>query len=447
VKISETATAQVSNDLPKVNRSRPKASPGRLIFMGSLLDEATTLRWALALAAEFERHGAAHMHLRIASMERPVSGLRRMAAQASETILLVKPEDAAYLRCRLFERSHHASFIPVICAGDEPLGNLPGWLRRYQPIIVRGNEDAGVRAVTRRVLKCRVGLALSAGSAKGLAHIGVIQVLEEHGIEIDAVAGVSMGAYVGACWCYGHNGEALEALAATIKTRKDVLSLTDPVFPPRRGFIRGLKARERVAESIKHVSFDELVRPLHLVLTDLDTLGATIISEGDVASAVHASLAIPGICEPVTLNGRRYTDGGTSDPLPVTVLEDLGIERIIAVNTQPSLTDLEALAMDQGKPDAKRWAGALKASGMFLNKQLNYFANGNLLDTVMRGLQAAQVRLIETSGRRADVFIHAYPIGTRWYAFDAYAAAIETGRSAALAQLQALKNLQCHRAS
>jgi hypothetical protein len=129
------------------------------------------------------------------------------------------------------------------------------------------------------------------------------------------------------------------------------------------------------------------------------------------------------------------------------VLEDLGIERIIAVNTQPSLTDLEALAMDQGKPDAKRWAGALKASGMFLNKQLNYFANGNLLDTVMRGLQAAQVRLIETSGRRADVFIHAYPIGTRWYAFDAYAAAIETGRPAALAQLQALKNLQCHRAS
>ncbi len=429
----------------------------KLIFFGSLLDDESTCRWTLDLASELEKRTGERQNLcqanrpfdatmptvLMASLSQPTSGLRRLARRTDAIVVLLPPEDQAYFRCRLFEQDLGRPIIPIVCRDDRASQTMPRWLTAHQPIRVRQGDDPGlgVRALARRLLRQRVGLALSAGSAKGLAHIGVIQVLEEQGIEIDAVAGVSMGAYVGACWCHGHDGKTLEALAATIRTRKDLLTLTDPVFPPRQGFIRGAKAKNRLAKSITNTSFDKLVRPFHVVLTDLETLGSTTISHGDVASAVHASLAIPGICEPVTLDDRLYTDGGASDPLPVDVLEDLGLDRIIAVNTQPSLADLEALSMTQGHPGATRWAGVLKATGSFFNQQLNFFAQGNLLDTVMRGLQAAQVRLAAASAERADVYIHAYPTGTPWYAFDAYATAIETGRTAALEQLPAIQTL------
>src|SRR5690606_18433250 len=91
----------------------------------------------------------------------------------------------------------------------------------------------------------RIGLALSSGGAKGLAHVGVIQVLEENGIKIDAVAGTSMGAYVGGLWASGLNGSELEGLAASMAGRRELWELVDPAVP-RRGFIGGRKVLQRL---------------------------------------------------------------------------------------------------------------------------------------------------------------------------------------------------------
>ncbi len=384
------------------------------------------------------RFGTTIMALPLSSSS---NGLHQLLAQADDAVVLMPPTEAALLQARFLFREAPRSYIPVIVGRPQSQGNRwPSWLRRRLPIHGIGN-DSQARSVSRRLLKCRVGLALSAGSAKGLAHIGVIQVLEENGIEVDLVTGVSMGAYVAACWCAGHNGASLEALAATMSDRLEVLKLADAVFPPRRGFIRGRKVKRRLRRSINNATFGDLHRPLRVVATDLETLGATVIDEGDVASAVHASLAIPGICTPVNWGNRLHTDGGACCPLPVEVLEDLGVERIIAVNTQPSLEDLTLLAMDQGRPRKPLWMDMLRSGGRILNRHLNYFAKGNLLDTVMRGLQAAQVRMAESAGKRADVYLHAYPTGARWFAFDAYAEAIAAGRQAAEAQLAALKAL------
>jgi len=103
----------------------------------------------------------------------------------------------------------------------------------------------------------KIGLALSSGAAKGLAHIGVIQVLEENGIYVDAISGASMGAYVGSLYAMGLNGRELEALAADIDSKKRMLDLVDPIFPPRRGFIHGNRIKHRLMKSLGERTFSE----------------------------------------------------------------------------------------------------------------------------------------------------------------------------------------------
>src|SRR5207248_1957839 len=129
-----------------------------------------------------------------------------------------------------------------------------------------------VNSMAREIAGCRIGLALSSGGAKGLAHIGVIQVLEENGIEIDMVAGSSMGAYTGAVWAFGHDGEACEKIARELETRWGLIQLAHPVFPPRQGFLRTGRAIRRLRRMIGDSHFSDLKIPLRIVATYLDTL-------------------------------------------------------------------------------------------------------------------------------------------------------------------------------
>ncbi|MEZ5303155.1 MAG: patatin-like phospholipase family protein [Verrucomicrobiales bacterium] len=133
-------------------------------------------------------------------------------------------------------------------------------------------------------------------------------------------------------------------------------------LPPRVGFLRGEKIRERLRKSIDDAAFSDLARPLHVVATDLNTLERAVFSRGKVAETVHASLAMPGVCAPVALGGVRYTDGATSSPLPVDVLEEMGVERIIAVSVLPSLADLARLEQERGDPRIRR-LGASSGAG------------------------------------------------------------------------------------
>ena len=176
-----------------------------------------------------------------------------------------------------------------------------------------------------------------------------------------------------------------------------------------------------------------------MVATELETLQTRVFESGPVADAVHASMAMPGICVPVVIDRISYTDGAVSEPLPVSVLENLGIERIIAVSTLPTLDDIKACRLTDGQNIEVRWWKRLLG---LINRHINYFAKGNVLDTLMRGLQGSQIRLAEASARRADVFIQAYPCDARWYQFNHHAKYIAEGRQAALAKLEELKRLQ-----
>jgi hypothetical protein len=223
---------------------------------------------------------------------------------------------------------------------DRVQGFIHGCPTPAEAIEVGGWRDrdfnADIRRLAREVTHRRVGLALSSGGARSLAHIGVIQVLEENGIEVDAIAGCSMGSYVGAVWAFGNDGETMERLAREVEHRWGLLELIDPFILPRQGFLRGEKVKRRLKQSIGDVHFSELVRPLRIVATNLGSLEATVFSTGEVATAVHASSAIPGACVPVKVGEEMYVDGGISDPLPVDVLQEMGIEKIIAVNTIPT---------------------------------------------------------------------------------------------------------------
>lgn len=300
-----------------------------------------------------------------------------------------------------------------------------------------GNFALHTKRLAREIGRCRIGLALSSGASKGLSHIGVIQVLEENGIEIDCVAGSSMGAYVGCVWAHGHDGTGCEKIARELETRWAALHLAHPTFPPRSGFLKTGRVIKRLRRSIGEAEFSDMAIPLRVVATHLDTLERAVFSTGDVARAVEASIAIPGICVPVTIDGETYIDGGVADPLPVDVLREMGIERIIAVNTIPTPERMRQV-MEMEREEGNRHRFSI---GAFLNRHLNYFANGNVADVMLRALHGAQTRVAEQACSAADVVLRPWTVDVRWYDFTNPRKYIALGRREAEQHLEELKAL------
>ena len=292
--------------------------------------------------------------------------------------------------------------------------------------------------LAREIGSCRIGLALSSGAAKGLAHVGVIQILEENGIEVDAIAGSSIGSYVGACWARGYNGREMEALSMRYNRRAGLLDMIDPSFPPRRGVIRGKKVQRRLRRILENATFDELSYPLRISAVDLATLEPTIFSEGDVASAVAASCSIPGICVPCKRNGHDYIDGGMANPLPIDALQEMGIENIIAVSTIMTAESARKCAVRARHAKRNTMTARILRS---LNRHINYFSNGNVFDTLMRSIETAQIRMLEREALNADVLIQPLACNASWHDFTNPQKYIALGRESAKAKLPELKNL------
>jgi len=302
---------------------------------------------------------------------------------------------------------------------------------------------ADLRRLAREIGGCLVGLALSSGAAKGFAHVGVIQVLEENGIEVDVVAGASMGAYVGALWTHGFDGCELERLSRELEGAWAFWSLIDPAFPPRRGFLRGFAVKKRLMRSIAGARFGDLVRPLRVVAANLATLERVVFSSGEVATAVHASTAVPGICVPVTIDGETYTDGGIVDPLPVDVLREMGVARVIGVNVIPTPDRIRRAIQAELQ---QRRHNETSGLGLFrrvlpLNRQVNYFARGNLLEILMRSVHGAQIRMAEASCQMADLVLRPEIYDDRWLDYRHPGKFIALGREVAERHLGEIKSL------
>jgi len=167
------------------------------------------------------------------------------------------------------------------------------------------------------VKKPRIGLALGAGAARGLAHIGVLQVIKEENIPVDLVAGSSIGSVFGALFACGHDFQRLERLAYELR-QKQFIDLS----VPRMGLLRGNKVEEMLRLLTQNKNFDQLDIPLYVVAVDLVSGEKVIINEGNVAKALRASIAIPGIFQPVGTDGRVLVDGAVMDRVPINVVRE-----------------------------------------------------------------------------------------------------------------------------
>jgi len=175
----------------------------------------------------------------------------------------------------------------------------------------------------------RIGLALGGGAARGFAHIGVIQVLEEAGIKPDLVAGTSAGSLVAALHASGRNGSQLQRMAETM----DEATFTDWTLPLfSRGMLRGDALARYVQQQVGGRRIEDLFMPLGILATDLQSGQGVLFERGDVATAVRASSAVPALFQPVRISGRDYVDGGLVAPVPVRQARQMGAELVIAVD-------------------------------------------------------------------------------------------------------------------
>lgn len=173
----------------------------------------------------------------------------------------------------------------------------------------------------------KVGVALSGGTAKSVAHIGVIKALEENNIRVDFLSGTSGGSIVAAFYAAGKSVRELEELAEDLSWR-DLASLTIP----KLGLLSGDKIRKFIISKIGNVEFKDLKIPTVVVAADLTTGGEMLFKEGEVAIACQASSSIPEIYTPVVVNGHAIVDGGLIEYLPIRALEGFGEMFRIGVN-------------------------------------------------------------------------------------------------------------------
>jgi len=182
----------------------------------------------------------------------------------------------------------------------------------------------------------RIGLALGSGSARGLAHIGVIRALSEAGIAVDCIAGTSMGALIGTVHAAGKLDE-LENFFRDFDWKKTT-AFFDVVLP-RSGLIDGVKVSELVRNHVPAEAIESLPMAFAAVASDLLSGEEVALRDGDIIEAVRASISVPGIFTPVRRNGRILVDGGLVNPVPVTTARALGAEIVIAVDLNHGIVD------------------------------------------------------------------------------------------------------------
>ena len=248
----------------------------------------------------------------------------------------------------------------------------------------------------------RIGLALGGGAARGFAHIGVIQVLEEAGIRPYLVVGTSAGSLVAALYAAGRTGSELARVALAM----DESAITDWSFPGR-GMIRGDALARYVREQTGGRTIEQLPMPLGIVATDLDNGLAMLFQRGDVGLAVRASSAVPAVFQPVNIGGREYVDGGLVSPVPVRFARQMGAELVIAVDIS-------------SPPDGNATSDPFKMllqTFSIMGKSINGF---ELKD--------------------ADIVLRPRLLGVSSADFTARKRAIDSGREAAIAGLAALRS-------
>ncbi len=187
----------------------------------------------------------------------------------------------------------------------------------------------------------KLGLVLSGGGARGLAHIGVLRVLEGAGIVPDLLAGTSMGGLVAAFYAAGFRPDWMEREAVHLSQWHHLLRLMDAGFPGP-GLVEGGRIRRYFEDRLGNKTFAELRLPTCLVAADLRAGCEVRLDQGSLVQAVMATIALPGVFPPVPDRRGLLVDGGVLNNLPVDVARDMGAEVVVAVDITPATADFLA---------------------------------------------------------------------------------------------------------
>jgi NTE family protein len=205
----------------------------------------------------------------------------------------------------------------------------------------------------------KLGLALGSGSARGWAHIGVIQSLQEANVHIDIVCGTSVGALVGGALA-GNFISGLEKMARSL-TWTDIIGFMDLLFP-RSGFIEGDKITNHFRKNFSDANIEDLDMPFGAVSTDIMTGREIWLQDGSLIDAVRASISMPGIFTPCKYKDHWLVDGGLVNPVPVSLCRAMGADVVTAVNLNSDVIGLPRY-INRGKQKSRKSKIGIKDTG------------------------------------------------------------------------------------
>ena len=305
-----------------------------------------------------------------------------------------------------------------------------------------------IRYLARELSGNLVGLVLGSGAAHGLAHIGVIKVLEEANIPVDIVAGSSVGALVGCLWAAGYSFPELEKIALSLNKKSSFLNILGfrDFSIAHQGFFKGRMIIRFLRSLLGQKTFRDLKIPVKVVATNLFTAEEVVFDEGDVVDAIRASISIPGIFRPFRIDDNILIDGGVIDPVPVKVLARLGVKKIIAVNVLSGPSDI-LQRRELMRQKATELEKELNAAGpirrwlyKFKGKLKSRYA-ANIFNVLMNTIQFMEYSIASTATTEADVVIHPVVYDANWIEFYSAEKFIRVGEQKAREQLLEIQKL------
>lgn len=283
--------------------------------------------------------------------------------------------------------------------------------------------------------KPKVGLALGSGSARGLAHIGVLKVLKTEGIPIDVVTGTSIGALIGSIYAAGREVKTLEKLVLNTDWKKTV-ALFLPTLS-KSGLVNGRKVEALLKTFVGNKKFEELQCPFAAVATDIESGEEIVIAQGDLIRAIRASISLPGIFTPVRYGDRFLVDGGMVDPIPADVARRMGADIVIAVNVIPDV-EKKVKAVRIRKISSQK-SKERKAKGFL--KAIRGGGAPNIFQVLLRTINIMECEIAKARLKEADIIIEPDIERIRLIDFYRGKEAISAGEKATQGALPQIKRL------
>lgn len=318
--------------------------------------------------------------------------------------------------------------VPRSAALAGPIAEAAAYLRANP----RSAAALPVYRLVHRLLGTSIGVAFGGGAAFGLAHIGVLQVLEDAGVPVDVVAGCSQGSIIAVGYASGLSVSEMIDIARELGVRRNFLAASDPTFLSKPGLFAGTRMVALMRPFLKgKETFEDLVLPCRTVATDVETGDRVSIGTGRLETAFRASSAVPMVMAPIRVGERVLVDGGVADPVPAEVVVEMGADMTIAINVVPRL---------------KR--GVENAISTFF-RRVNAFNPMNLLvddenmpslfDIIMNQMQITQHELGNFKAISADVLIKPDLSDFTWIEYYRADELIARGAEAARLALPAIR--------